>query len=68
MFFCSPVDPFWKARNDFIFNNIASKDVKELSDLVRTRIGFWIKGKFDIKDYSIEDFKRSLDEIRRIKI
>lgn len=41
--------------------------MEEITDLVKTRMAIWIKGKFDIKDYSIEDFKWNLAGIRKTK-
>ncbi|KAG5552027.1 hypothetical protein RHGRI_010195 [Rhododendron griersonianum] len=31
---------------------------EEAADLVKTRAAFWIKGKYDPRDYSFENFKR----------
>lgn len=42
-----------KARNGRILNNVI-KEAEELSDLTKTRMAFWIKVKFDIKEYSLE--------------
>lgn len=40
-----------KARNGRILNNV----IKELSDLTKTRMVFWIKLKFEINEYSLEN-------------
>lgn len=40
----------------------------EVIDLAKTRMAFWVKGKYKVSGYSIEDFKRSLDDIRRLMI
>ncbi|KAI8542071.1 hypothetical protein RHMOL_Rhmol08G0110300 [Rhododendron molle] len=57
----------WIARNDIIFNN---KDVdrNQVEELIKTRTALWIKAKFDIKVYTVEDIKRNLDGVRRLKI
>ena len=47
----------WTARNDVVFNNKVW-EVEEIIELSKTRMASWIKGKFNVKDYSIEDFKR----------
>lgn len=57
----------WLARNEITFNN-SSMEAEEVLELVKTRMAFWIKGKYDIKDYSVEDFVRCLEGIRRIKV
>lgn len=40
---------------------------EEAADLVKTRVAFWITGKYDPRDYSFENFKRCLAWIRRIR-
>lgn len=40
----------------------------EVIDLAKTRMAFWVKGKYKVSGYSIEDFKRSSDGIRRLMI
>ncbi|KAI8531861.1 hypothetical protein RHMOL_Rhmol11G0168700 [Rhododendron molle] len=57
----------WLVRNDYIFNN-SSKQVWEVGDLVKTRVAIWMKAKFDIKVYTVEDFKLFLDGIRKLKL
>ncbi|KAG5565612.1 hypothetical protein RHGRI_001501 [Rhododendron griersonianum] len=49
----------WIARNEVIFNN-KHLDVAEVVDLIKTRVAFWIKAKFNITDYTVEDFKRGI--------
>lgn len=56
----------WTCRNESVFRNKVWK-VEEITNLVKTRMGIWIKGKFDSKDYSIEDFKWNLAGIRKTK-
>lgn len=50
----------WLVRNDYAFNN-ASTEPWEVGDLIKTRVAMWMKAKFDIKVYSVEDFKVYLD-------
>ncbi|KAI8546908.1 hypothetical protein RHMOL_Rhmol07G0155900 [Rhododendron molle] len=57
----------WTSRNIVIFNN-KPWEKAEVVDLIKTRLALWIKGKYNIKDYSVEDFKRSVDGIRKICI
>lgn len=35
-------------------------------DLVKTRMAIRVKGKYDVKDYSVEDFESNLDGIRKV--
>lgn len=57
----------WTCRNESVFNH-KTWTVGEIVDLVKTRMAIWIKGKYDVKDYSVDDFKSNLDAIRRVKI
>lgn len=57
----------WKVRNDAVFRNF-NQEWSEVCDLVKTRIAFWIKSKHSIKEYSVEDFKQSLDRVRRLRV
>lgn len=50
----------WTGRIEVGSNNKVW-DKEELIDLVKTRRAVWIKRKYDIKDYVIDDFKRSLE-------
>ncbi|KAI8534362.1 hypothetical protein RHMOL_Rhmol10G0084400 [Rhododendron molle] len=54
----------WLVRNDYIFNN-STTQAWEVGELVKTRVAMWMKAKFDIKVYSVEDFKFFLDGIRK---
>ncbi|KAI8570703.1 hypothetical protein RHMOL_Rhmol01G0057000 [Rhododendron molle] len=66
MFLCYSVS-LWLVRNDYAFNN-ASTQAWEVGDLIKTRVAMWMKTKFDIKVYSVEDFKMFLDGIRKVKL
>lgn len=57
----------WKIWNEYVFKEYKS-EAGEVVDLVKTRVAFWIKGKFDIKEYSVDDFKRCLGGILMVKI
>ncbi|KAI8559205.1 hypothetical protein RHMOL_Rhmol04G0155100 [Rhododendron molle] len=57
----------WLVRNDLVFNN-ASWRVEDLGELIKTRIAMWIKAKFDIEVYSVENFKGYLDGMRKVKV
>ncbi|XP_058216597.1 uncharacterized protein LOC131327443 [Rhododendron vialii] len=57
----------WLTRNDYIFNG-ATTQASEVVDLVKTRVAMWMKAKFDIKIYTVEDFKSYLDGIRKVKV
>lgn len=57
----------WLCRNDTVFNNKAW-EVDDIMDLVKTRMAVWIKGRFNLHVYSVEDFKWNLDGIRKVKV
>ncbi|XP_058180030.1 uncharacterized protein LOC131298566 [Rhododendron vialii] len=57
----------WLVRNDYIFNNSA-KQAWEVGDVVKTMVAMWMKVKFDIKVYTVEEFKVFLDGIRKLKL
>lgn len=40
-------------------------EVEEVIELSKTRMAIWIKRKFGVKNYSVDDFKRCLDGIRK---
>ncbi|KAI8572877.1 hypothetical protein RHMOL_Rhmol01G0234500 [Rhododendron molle] len=54
-------------RNGFIFNG-ATQQASEVADLVKTRVVMWMNAKFDIKIYTVEDFKGYLNGIRKVKV
>ncbi|KAI8531863.1 hypothetical protein RHMOL_Rhmol11G0168900 [Rhododendron molle] len=57
----------WLTRNDYIFNG-ATTQASKVVDLVKTRVATWMKAKFDIKVYTVEDFKGYLNGIRKVKV
>lgn len=57
----------WTTRNKKVFSNEAV-EVEEVIDLSKTRMAIWVKGKYGINDYSVDDFKRCLDGIRKVRI
>lgn len=50
-------------QNGYIFNNVTT-GVCEIAELIKTRVAMWIKAKFDIKIYLVEDFQGYVDRIR----
>ncbi|KAI8530573.1 hypothetical protein RHMOL_Rhmol11G0070200 [Rhododendron molle] len=50
-----------------MFNNV-KRSASEVGDLAKTRVAMWMKTKFDIKVYSIEEFKSFLGGIRKLKL
>lgn len=40
----------------------------EVGELIKTIEAMWMKMKFDIKVYTVEDFKGFLDGIRKVKL
>ncbi|KAG5551755.1 hypothetical protein RHGRI_009990 [Rhododendron griersonianum] len=65
--FYAAVWTIWLCRNDAVFKNKAW-EVEEVVDLVKTRVALWIKGKFNLHEYSVEDFKWNLDGIRKLNM
>ncbi|XP_058203090.1 uncharacterized protein LOC131317570 [Rhododendron vialii] len=57
----------WLARNDLVFNNVL-RSACEVGDQIKTRVAMWMKAKFVIKVYSVEDFKCFLGGIRKLKL
>ncbi|KAF7127592.1 hypothetical protein RHSIM_Rhsim11G0109000 [Rhododendron simsii] len=64
--FYSGIWTIWTCRNELVFRN-KIWEMEEISDLVEMRMVIWIKGKYNITDYSIEDFKWNLAGIRTLK-
>ncbi|KAI8555423.1 hypothetical protein RHMOL_Rhmol05G0173500 [Rhododendron molle] len=54
-------------RSRLIFQNVMI-GLEEVVDLIKYRVSMWVKVKFDIKVYSIEEFKRFLDGIRLLEL
>lgn len=65
--FYSVVWSIWICRNDIVFDNKVW-DVEQICDLIKTRRAMWIWGKYNISNYSVEDFKQNLDAVRLVKI
>lgn len=57
----------WLVRNSYVFNN-ATTSSGEVGDLIKTRVAMWVKAKFDLKVYSVEDFRIFLDGVRVLKL
>lgn len=54
--FYSVMWTLWICRNDKGFNNKVW-EVEDICDVAKTRLALWIKAKYNIKVYSIGDFK-----------
>lgn len=65
--FYSTIWSIWGGRNDLVLKNKAFIP-DNIVDLSKTRMAFWIKARFKVDDYTVDDFKRCLDGIRKIKI
>ncbi|KAI8566579.1 hypothetical protein RHMOL_Rhmol02G0051600 [Rhododendron molle] len=57
----------WNTRNDIVFKD-KQLNVNDTVDLIKLKMAFWVKGKYNLNSYSIEDFRSHLDGIRRHKI
>lgn len=57
----------WLVRNDYVFNN-ASTRAGDVGEQVKTRVAMWMNAKFNVKVYSVEEFKVFLDGIRLLKL
>ncbi|KAI8538207.1 hypothetical protein RHMOL_Rhmol09G0084700 [Rhododendron molle] len=53
--------------NKAVFNN-SSTSFEVVGELVKTRVTMWMKTKFAIKIYSVEEFKVYIDGIRKLKL
>ena len=64
--FYATIWSIWKARNNLIFS--ATPAVKrEIFDLIKFRVAFWVKVRCNLKDYSITDIYRNLQGIRKLR-
>lgn len=52
----------WIPRNELVFRNMSIQSV-QVAELVKTRVALWIKGKHNIRLYSVDDFRRCLDGV-----
>ncbi|KAI8566788.1 hypothetical protein RHMOL_Rhmol02G0069200 [Rhododendron molle] len=57
---------FFFVRN-LVFNN-AVPVTREVGDGIKTKVAIWMKTKFDIRIYTVEEFKGFLDGIRKLKL
>lgn len=57
----------WLERNHIIFRNKAL-DEAEIIDNCKTLVAVWTKACYDLKAYTVEDFKRCLPGIRKLKL
>lgn len=57
----------WIERNHIIFRNkIYEEGI--LGDNIKTKIAMWLKACYDFKDNSVEDIKRGIEGIRKLKV
>lgn len=55
----------WLSRNEIIFNKVL--DTAALEDIIKVRITFWVKARFNLMHYSTDDFKRCIIGVRKAK-
>lgn len=65
--FFASVWTLWLMRNNLVFNGVLST-VGEVGEAIKTKVAMWVKVKFNIKVYSVEEFKIFLDGIRTLKV
>lgn len=57
----------WIERNHIIFRNkIYEEGI--LVDNIKTKIAMWLKACYDLKDKSVEDIRRGIEGIRKLKV
>lgn len=65
-------NPFWYQQGCGPFGkeemHAYSKEDLRMPRKQLTRVAFWIEGRFKIQDYSVEDFKRCLEAIQKVRI
>lgn len=57
----------WLERNQIVFRNKVV-EIGELVDRIKTTIAIWTKAAYKLNEYSVEDFKRCLSGIRKLKL
>lgn len=57
----------WLERNQVIFRNKVYHEV-EMIENIKNTVAIWTKACFDLRHYSVEDFKRCLPGIRSLKL
>lgn len=65
--FYATIWSIWMTRNGYIFKDATARS-EEVVDIIKFRVAMWIKVKFNIRLYSVEDFKSFLDGIRSLKL
>ncbi|XP_058211699.1 uncharacterized protein LOC131323875 [Rhododendron vialii] len=65
--FYATIWSIWMMRNGCIFKN-ATASSEEVVDIIKFRVAMWIKVKFNVRMYTVEDFKRFLDGIRSLNL
>lgn len=64
--FFATVSSLWLVRNNMVFNEVVPGE-DEVVDLIKTQVELWIV-KFDLRVYSVDDFKIFIDGIRKVKL
>lgn len=55
--------------NDMIFNNaIIPRKETTVLNMIKTGVAIWIKARFSIQKYSVDDFKVNMEAMRIIQI
>ncbi|KAI8551202.1 hypothetical protein RHMOL_Rhmol06G0167400 [Rhododendron molle] len=57
----------WKARNDLVFKN-SIPNTDDVVNLIKLRVTIWVKGRYNLAAYFVEDFRSHLEGIRKHKI
>ncbi|XP_058217419.1 uncharacterized protein LOC131328494 [Rhododendron vialii] len=65
--FYATIWSIWIMRNKLIFHSMTISS-EEVVDLIKYRVAMWMKVKYEIKVYSIEEFKGFSDGIRLLKL
>lgn len=65
--FYAVVWSIWLERNQIIFRNKAYEEGL-LVEIIKTKVAVWLKACYDLKEYSVEDTKRSIQSIRKLKV
>lgn len=57
----------WIERNDILFRNKAF-DERVLVETIKTKIAIWLKACYNLKEYSMEDIKRCIQGVWKLKV
>lgn len=65
--FCAVLWLLWLERNQVVLKNKVV-DTGDLIEKIKTTIAIWTKSSHKLNEYTVDDFKRCLDGIRRLKV